>query len=407
MMNNQQKTDNSLLNYDYTVSCISKNEYILSYKEKYYKIGEFVYQILLEGKKANSLEDLVICLGNNAIITVASLKEIIDTKILPVFKSPETALKEQTGGFWMKRQILSSKNTAVLARPISFLFGSLFYPLFLILLFFNVWLYYKTSDSISNSSISQAYEILAWFVSYLSLFIIMFVHELGHAASAIKSGIKPRSIGLGFYTIMPAMYTDLTDIWRLSSNKKVKINLSGIFIQLIINILIVSIINLTDEDLVQSIASKIYFVNSLLIILNLVPFLKFDGYWILSDFFGIPNLIPQSDKMLMDAVTIKDPFDEEDNIKKTPLKQTVLTIYTVLRVLFIATTIFFVFAFIYSSFLKSIILIKYLPYLKLNFATTIEISKRIATIAVIVLFTRKYKKIFFNIILKKARWYKV
>lgn len=406
-MNNQQKTDNSLLNYDYTVSCISKNEYILSYKEKYYKIGEFVYQILLEGKKANSLEDLVICLGNNAIITVASLKEIIDTKILPVFKSPETALKDQTGGFWMKRQILSSKNTAVLARPISFLFGSLFYPLFLILLFFNVWLYYKTSGSISNSSISQAYEILAWFVSYLSLFIIMFVHELGHASSAIKSGIKPRSIGLGFYTIMPAMYTDLTDIWRLSSNKKVKINLSGIFIQLIINILIVSIINLTDEDLVQSIASKIYFVNSLLIILNLVPFLKFDGYWILSDFFGIPNLIPQSNKMLMDAVTIKDPFDEEDNIKKTPLKQTVLTIYTVLRVLFIATTIFFVFAFIYSSFLKSIILIKYLPYLKLNFATTIEISKRIATIAVIVLFTRKYKKIFFNIILKKARWYKV
>ncbi len=407
MNNNQHKTENSLLHYDYSTSCIANNEYVLTYNNKYYKVGEFMYQILHEGKKVNYLEDLLSCFNNKTDITVASLKEIIETSILPVFRLPPKIEKDHSDAFWMKKQILASQHTISFAKPIAFLFGKLFYPLFLILAGFNIWLYYQTNQSNANFSGSQGYELIAWVITYLAFFIIIFVHELGHAAAAIKSGINPRGIGLGFYTIMPAMFTDLTDIWKLNKAKKIKVNLGGIFIQLIINIGLIIAIQYSKKYFILSIVWKLYFVNCFTMVMNLIPFLKFDGYWVLSDFIGMPNLLKESSKLLVDAVTKKDPFGEEDKFKRSTFHQTFLLIYSILRILFVLVFVFFVFAFIYTSLQKTIILIKYLPYLKFNLETSIELLKRVATITIIFLFTKKYKKMFSSIIFKKAPWYKV
>lgn len=83
-----------------------------------------------------------------------------------------------------------------------------------------------------------------------------------------------------------------------------------------------------------------------------------------------------------------------------------LIVYTVLRVLFIIGVTVSVFGFIYVSMLKTITLIKYLPYLSFNFETAVELLKRIVTIGIIYLFTRKYRKLFSSVILKKVKWYR-
>lgn len=402
---NKLKTANSLLNYNYTLSCVSGNEFVLSYEGRYYKIGEFMYRILREGKKAAHLEELLARLGNDAELSLATLKEVIETKVLPVFNVAEENGKDFSGGFWVKKQVLSSGQSATLAKPLSFLFGRSFYPLFILLSGINIALYYQVSSKVAGRFIPQGYEMLTWIGSYFSLFFIMFLHELSHAAAAIKSGIKARSIGLGFYTIMPAMYTDLTDIWKLPKAGRVKVNLAGIFIQLIIGIGIAAALNIVANGVVQSLLWKIYFFNTCLVIMNLVPFLKLDGYWVLSDLLGAPNLIQTSNKLLLDAVTQKDPFEERKHAEIS-FKKIVLIVFTVLRVLFIAGVTVSAFTFIYVSILKTVTLIKYIPYLSFNLQTALELLKRAASIVIISLFTRKYRKLFSSVILKRVRWYR-
>lgn len=398
-------TENSLLHYDYTISRVSSNEFVLSYQGKYFKIGEFMYQILGEGQKATHLEALQAQLSSHSDISLAALKEIIDARIVPLFKTAGTNDKELSDGFWYKKQILSARYCNALARPFAFLYGKSFYPLFVFIAVLNIILFRQAHSVVAGEDLPLGYEILSWVASYFSLFFIMFIHELGHAASAIKSGSEARSIGLGFYTIMPAMYTDLTDIWKLSGKDRIKTNLAGIYIQLIINLGIIAVLHLVPAGYIQGFIWKIYLFNSFVTVMNLWPFIKLDGYWVISDFLSVPNLIKASNQLLLNAVTKKDPFEEEKPIDFS-IKNIILVVYTILRVLFIATITFLAFGFVISSIMKTIALIRFLPYLDFNFQTAIEVLKRIATIVIISFFTRKYRKLFSSVILKRLKWYR-
>lgn len=395
-------TGTNILGYPYEALHVSPGEFILSYNRKYYKIGESVYQILKAGAIAHDMDEMHGMVNKVLPITKTDLHEIIDTKILPVFKSAGAPPTAMDTGFWMKKKLLSSAGISILAKPLLFLFGKIFYPLFFFTCILNAWLYYQ-APAATSSAFLQDYELAAWTVSYLALFAIIFLHELGHAAAAIASGINARNIGLGFYTVLPVMYTDLTDTWKLPKTDKVKINLAGIFIQLLVNLLLISLIKSNGNSFMAAMSWKIYLVNNCIILINLVPFMKFDGYWILSDMMAIPNLIRESNKRLVDIFTKKDPFPEEDRISMNRYQQVFIFGYTVLRVLFIGSVIFLVFAFIWYSIVKTMLFIRFIPYLELNFTVVAEMLKRIGSIVIIFLFTRKYRKMFFRLILKKGK----
>ncbi|WP_143304661.1 site-2 protease family protein [Chitinophaga vietnamensis] len=402
MHSGQQITGNNILGYHYEALHISPNEFILSYNQKYYKIGESIYQILKAGSVAHNMDEMHRMINDVLPISRPDLEEIIDAKILPVFRAAENPVADRSSGFWVKRQILTADQITALTTPLRWLFGKIFYPLFFFICFVNVWMYRQSPADTSGAFLPDN-EVATWFISYAALFVIIFLHELGHAAAAVKSGIRARNIGLGFYTVLPVMYTDLTDTWKLGKYDKVKINMGGIFMQLIVNLLLMALIKIRPQDAVTAMSWKIYVVNNFIIIMNLVPFMKFDGYWVVSDLTGIPNMVKESNRLLIDAVTRKGPFPEEDQLTLHYAQKIFLYIYTVLRVLFIGSVIFSAFAFIYYSVCKTILLIKYLPYLELNFTVVVELLKRIATIVIIFLFTRKYRKMFFRFILKKAK----
>jgi putative peptide zinc metalloprotease protein len=394
-------TGTNILGYRYEALHVSPGEFVLSYNRKYYRIGEAMYEILKAGAIARNMDEMHGMVNEILPITKTDLHEIIDTKILPVFKSAETPSAEMDTGFWLKRKLLSSASISLLARPLLFLFGKLFYPLFFFICILNAWLYYQ-APAVTSGAFLQDYEVATWALSYLALFAVIFLHEMGHAAAAIASGIHARNIGLGFYTVLPVMYTDLTDTWKLPKKDKVKINLAGIFMQLLVNGLLLFLVK-TGNDFVAAMSWKIYLVNNCIILINLVPFMKFDGYWILSDMMAIPNLIRESNQKLVDLFTKKDPFPEENDIGMSRLQRVFIAGYAFLRVVFIGSVIFIVFAFIWYSIVKTILFIRFIPYLELNFTVAAEMLKRIGSIVIIFLFTRKYRKMFFRLILKKRK----
>ena len=95
--------ENYLLNYEYEAICVSSEEYILSYNNKYYKVGEPIYNILDAGKYAQSLDELYLVSGIKNTFTKSDLSEVITTKILPIFKSNEGAKIENKKNFWLKK----------------------------------------------------------------------------------------------------------------------------------------------------------------------------------------------------------------------------------------------------------------------------------------------------------------
>lgn len=116
---------------------------------------------------------------------------------------------------------------------------------------------------------------------------ILFLHEFGHATACKKLGAEPGNIGFGFYLLSPVMFADVSDIWKLKSKERNYVNFSGLYIEILVALVLSLIYLFFIEDI------SILIINSFILfsfLLNLNPFLRYDGYWILSDSIKTPNL---------------------------------------------------------------------------------------------------------------------
>jgi putative peptide zinc metalloprotease protein len=140
--------------------------------------------------------------------------------------------------------------------------------------------------------------------SLVYFFIIMAssvtFHEIGHATSANYFGANHGGIGGGFYLFTPVYYADVTDIWRLNKWQRIIVNLSGMYFELIFCTLI-ALIGFLINDFVLIIIAIIVCFNTLF---NLNPFLRSDGYWVLSDLTNKPNLLYHSFDRVKDIFRI-------------------------------------------------------------------------------------------------------
>jgi|SwirhisoilCB3_FD_contig_123_72526_length_2881_multi_11_in_0_out_2_2 hypothetical protein len=115
----------------------------------------------------------------------------------------------------------------------------------------------------------------------------LFLHELGHASACIRCGAKHGPIGLCLYWILPGFYTEVNEAWRLPSHKRLVVDCGGIFFSLICASAALLLYLLTSNT-VFALLCAIYDVT---VLINLVPFIRMDGYWMISDGLGIPNMM--------------------------------------------------------------------------------------------------------------------
>lgn len=112
-------------------------------------------------------------------------------------------------------------------------------------------------------------------------------HEAGHAAACAWYGVPPGEIGFGLYLIFPSFYTNVTKAWRLSRYQRTVVDVGGIYFQLI---LIAALVPLAHVSGHAGLLSFLILYNLYMILHNLNPLFKMDGYWIFSDLAGLPNL---------------------------------------------------------------------------------------------------------------------
>lgn len=130
----------------------------------------------------------------------------------------------------------------------------------------------------------------------IGLSVVKVAHELGHAYTATRFGCRVPSMGVSFLIMMPMLYTDTTGAWRLiSRRKRLMIDCAGVSAELMIASVATFVWALLPEGTLRSVAfilATTSWVMSLAI--NLNPFMRFDGYFVLSDMLGVPNLQPRA-----------------------------------------------------------------------------------------------------------------
>ena len=130
----------------------------------------------------------------------------------------------------------------------------------------------------------------------ISLVAVKAVHELGHAYTAKNFGCNVNSMGIAFLVFFPFLYTDNTNAWRLRDHKKrLTINFAGISTEIHLAIIATFFWSISEPGLFKSVAffvATTSWISSLLI--NISPFMRFDGYYIFSDYLKLENLQPRA-----------------------------------------------------------------------------------------------------------------
>ncbi len=112
------------------------------------------------------------------------------------------------------------------------------------------------------------------------------VHELGHASACRYGGARPGAIGFGVYLLFPAFYTDVTDSYRLPRAGRLRVDLGGLYFNVICVIVLGAVYLRTGEGLFL----LALIVMHLQMLEQLVPAVRLDGYYVLSDLAGVPDL---------------------------------------------------------------------------------------------------------------------
>lgn len=133
-------------------------------------------------------------------------------------------------------------------------------------------------------------QVLATPVFLLALMAVLIasalIHEVGHAAACSFGGAAPGRIGAGVYLVFPAFYSDVTASYRLSRAGRIRTDLGGLYFNLW------CVIALGTGYLISG--APVLLLAVILLHLEmaqqLVPTVRFDGYYVLADLAGVPDL---------------------------------------------------------------------------------------------------------------------
>lgn len=133
-------------------------------------------------------------------------------------------------------------------------------------------------------------EVLKAPVLLLGLMVLLMVgaliHELGHATACRYGGARPGVIGFGIYIVFPAFFTNVTDSYRLGRAGRLRTDLGGLYFNVWCLLAAGTGYLLTGHGLLL----LVVVVMQLEMVQQLIPTVRFDGYFVLADLAGVPDL---------------------------------------------------------------------------------------------------------------------
>ncbi|MEU7134153.1 hypothetical protein [Streptomyces sp. NPDC046261] len=139
-------------------------------------------------------------------------------------------------------------------------------------------------------------------------------HELGHGAACRYGGARPGAMGCGIYLVWPAFYTDITNSYRLGRAGRLRADLGGVYFNALSVLGLLALYAATGSPLLLVAILSVH----LEMIQQLLPTLRFDGYYIVADLIGIPDLFKYIAPILKRTVLRRPPDDRLRALKRWP-----------------------------------------------------------------------------------------
>jgi putative peptide zinc metalloprotease protein len=127
---------------------------------------------------------------------------------------------------------------------------------------------------------------------YLAIFVTHLMHEMAHAVACKHFGGQVRTMGLMLLLFTPLPYVDLSSSWTFRDRlQRAWVSSAGMATDLFVGALATIVWAYSPPGQVNELAYNLMFSTAVYTFLfNINPLMRFDGYYVLSDWVGIPNL---------------------------------------------------------------------------------------------------------------------
>ena len=254
-----------------------------------------LYMIVTGLSREESLEVIATDVANflGQPVSVVTISEVIDLKLTPLgiiripgeYEPVLTRRADPLLALTLKGVLLPAKAVRWISRA--------FRPLHWLLIVFlwieafivaDVYIFFVHGVSSSFTA------VLTKPISFLPVIGLVLLgtlwHEIGHATACKYGGGEPGRIGFGVYLIFPAFYTDVTDTYRLERHARIRTDLGGVYFNAIFVAIATGVFYLTSY---LPIIPVVFLIN-LAMVQQMLPVVRLDGYYVLSDLVGVPDL---------------------------------------------------------------------------------------------------------------------
>ena len=266
------------------------------------------------------------------LVSADNVQTLIDSQLLPLGllrladgSEPEVRQSNPLLGMRFRYSVTDPDRTRKLTAPFAVLFNPLIVVAVTAAFLAICWWVLMVKGLASATHEAFANPGLVLLILVVTVFSAGF-HEFGHAAAARRGGATPGAMGTGLYLMWPAFYTDVTDSYRLGRGGRLRTDLGGLYFNAIVAVAIMGIWWATGFD-----ALLLVVVTQILqMVRQLMPMVRFDGYHILADATGVPDLFQRIRPTLLALV----PWRRTDPAARLlkPWARAVVTIWVLVTV---------------------------------------------------------------------------
>ena len=368
-----------------------KGRCLLLYGNQYYEVSCHVVELINELQQKTTEEEAIASYIKikEGKYSVEQVEYIIDKCITPIFQKKEK--KKRT--FLYEKELFPTSVIDSFSDAFRFLFHkTCMVVVFTLVLCMDVYFFWHTEDLLVFNNSVNIYIVVGLL---LFMFLSSLFHVLGHASACKHFELRHGGIGFGLYLNFPVLYTDVTEVWKLNRKQRFVVNIAGVYFQSLCMIGLLIGFFLTGNNMLR----YLILIMNFGFLMTLNPFFKFDGYWIMSDLLGVPNLRSRSKELLSYLYNFirKRPVEQKPYLLQVETAEKWgMLLYSIVVNLFMGFYFFFIIpSFLYRfvlSFPKEIQdLIMYLSNnLTPPFALLRNISMQLIFLALIIFFITKF-----------------
>src|SRR5215211_2432705 len=280
-----------------------QRQWLVQRDGRFVQVSEVLYRLLeqLDGRRNRAELAARLTAVSPWTVTADNVAELLRSKLMPVGLVAPANGGEATAGVGRSPAPVSPLAVALRLRtigprflePVTGVLQRLFTPLALVpalvlIAVAHAWVYL-------DGGVDQALrDVLLQPLLMPAVFGVVLLtaawHELGHASALRYGGGQPRGIGVGLYLVYPVFYTDTTDAYRLGRRSRVRVDLGGFYFHLLASVGLIGLAELTGQIWLLA---AVLVINIEVLRQLLFPFVRLDGYWLLADLTGVPDLFSQ------------------------------------------------------------------------------------------------------------------